>query len=101
MRGNASGGPLDQRTVDQIIASMPAQRVHAPKGLSESTLNRVTTALRAAGTDLSAAELAERIGMSRVGARRYLECLVARGEALVEPRYGATGRPVHRYRSAN
>jgi len=99
MRGNGSGGPLDQQAVDRIITRMPAQGAQAPKGLSESTLDRVTAALRSAGTDLSAAELAERIGMSRVGARRYLEHLAARGQAVVEPRYGATGRPVNRYRS--
>lgn len=101
MRGSLSGGPLDQLTVDRILTSRPAQRGQAPKGLSESTLDRVTAALRSAGTDLSAAEVAERIGMSRVGARRYLEHLVARGQAIVEPRYGATGRPVHRYRSSS
>lgn len=100
MRGSPSAGPLDQQAVDPIITSTPAFRVQPPKGLSEATLDRVNAALRAAGTDLSAGELAERIGMSRVGARRYLEHLVARGQAVVEPRYGATGRPVHRYRSS-
>ena len=101
IRNTPMSGPLDQRTVDRIIANTPAQRTPAPKGLSESTLHRVTVILRSAGAELSAAELAELVGMSRVGARRYLEYLVRHGQAVVEPHYGATGRPVHRYRATN
>lgn len=97
---SSRGEPLDQRTVDEIIASTAGGRALPPKGLSQPTLERVATVLREAGVDLSASEIAERIGMSRVGARRYLEHLVGRGQASVEPRYGATGRPENRYRVA-
>lgn len=100
LRRSSRGEPLDQRTVDEIIASTASAPVLPPKGLSQSTLERVSAVLREAGGDLSATEIAERIGMSRVGARRYLEHLVGRGLASVEPRYGATGRPENRYRVA-
>jgi response regulator of citrate/malate metabolism len=100
LRRTVRGEPLDQRTVDQIIASTASTPSRPPKGLSQPTLERVAAVLGEAGTDLSATEIAERIGMSRVGARRYLEHLVARGLASVEPRYGATGRPENRYRLA-
>lgn len=93
------GEPLDQHTVDDILAGSPARRPLPPKGLSAATLEFVTTTLQAAPGDLSASEVAAKIGMSRVGARRYLEHLASTGIASVEPRYGSTGRPEHRYRA--
>ncbi|GAA1128859.1 response regulator [Citricoccus alkalitolerans] len=70
-----------------------------PKGYSAPTLNLVAAALRGAGAgvDLSAREVAAACGISRVSARRYLELLTDRGKAELRPRYGATGRPEHRY----
>lgn len=70
-----------------------------PKGYSAPTLNLVGAALReaGAGVDLSAREVAAACGVSRVSARRYLELLTERGLAELRPRYGATGRPEHRY----
>ena len=90
---------LSQNAVDDLILGTHQSRALPPKGLSVATLQLVTTTLSDASTDLSASEVAEIIGMSRVGARRYLEHLVRVGTAIVEPRYGATGRPVHRYRT--
>jgi two-component system CitB family response regulator len=45
----------------------------------------------------SAQEIGDRVGVSRVSARRYLEHLVVEGRARVAPKYGATGRPENRY----
>ena len=42
-------------------------------------------------------EVAEACGVSRVSARRYLDFLSTRGLAQLRPKYGATGRPEHRY----
>jgi response regulator of citrate/malate metabolism len=99
---STEGKPLDQRTVDEILSGTGAgtHRTLPPKGVSAATLSLVTAALQRAEGDLSASEVAERVGMSRVGARRYLEYLVACGLSSVEPRFGATGRPENRYRSA-
>lgn len=86
---------LDQRAVDAMLQPADRQRP-APPG-SQLTLERVAAALDAAEETVSAAELAERLGMSRVSARRYLERLVLDGRAEVAPRYGGTGRPELRY----
>lgn len=48
--------------------------------------------------DLSATDAAERLGLSRVTARRYLEHFVGTGQAQVRLRYGGAGRPERRYR---
>lgn len=90
---------MDQEQVDRLFSVR--QRSHAaplPKGLSARTLGLASAALAGAGTDLSAAEVGARTGLSRISARRYLEHLVDTGHATVAPRYGTAGRPEHRYR---
>ena len=67
-----------------------------PKGCSPETLKMVEKVLRAAETDLSAAQVADLLGTSRVSARRYLEYLHDDARADVRLKYGA-GRPERRY----
>lgn len=103
LRRSATGALLTQHGVDEIIAApAPRERTERgtqPKGLSAASLQRVMAALQDAEGDLSAGEVAELTGMSRVSARRYLEHLVDRGLAASTPRYGAAGRPENRFRS--
>ena len=73
-------------------AAAPSPPVSLPKGLSPETAEAVQDALRSAG-ELSAAECADLVGISRVSARRYLEHFVARGAAVVRLQYGGAGRP--------
>jgi response regulator of citrate/malate metabolism len=46
---------------------------------------------------LSANDLADRLGIARATAQRYLAALVEGGEATINLRYGSTGRPEHEY----
>ncbi|MFJ6651337.1 response regulator [Microbacterium sp. NPDC091313] len=85
----------DQAAVDRFFGA-PSVASGSSRGFAEATLTAVRDALAASPADLSAQEAAERIGISRVSARRYLEHLVERGEARVDLRYGA-GRPERRY----
>lgn len=87
---------LDQRAVDAMLQPSERSAKPAPAG-SQLTLDRVAALLDSIGADVSAAEVGERLGMSRVSARRYLERLVVDGAAEVAPRYGGTGRPELRY----
>jgi response regulator of citrate/malate metabolism len=93
--------PVEQRDVDQLFGLLrrPAEgaAVALPKGHSRETAKLVLDALRAAGEPLSAVELAERVGVSRATAQRYLSSLVDAGEVRLRLRYGSTGRPEHRY----
>jgi two-component system CitB family response regulator len=43
-------------------------------------------------------EVAERVGISRATARRYLSSLAHAEVVRLELNYGSTGRPEHRYR---
>ncbi|NYG54976.1 response regulator [Nocardioides perillae] len=89
----------DQADVDRVFggASGPTASARLPKGFSAETLRLVEEALRGAGTDLSAAETGEVVGIARVSARRYLEHLVTLGRAEVRLKYGEVGRPERRY----
>jgi response regulator of citrate/malate metabolism len=71
-----------------------------PQGQSGLTLAQIREQLTEAGEDLSAAELAGRIGISRSTAQRYLAELARQGTVELRLHYGAAGRPEHRYRIA-
>lgn len=95
------GAELDQHAVDRMLGSPATGAVRLPappKGLSAASLSRVTLALAETSSDVSASEIAETLGMSRVSARRYLEHLVDTGALAMSPRYGSAGRPENRYR---
>ena len=94
-------GELAQDDVDRVFAVVRRPgTVVLPKGLSAATNALVVAVLQKADGDLSAAETAERAGISRVSARRYLEHLVTTGHATQTLRYGSSGRPEHRFRWA-
>jgi len=84
-----------------ILRASPASASRLPqKGHSAPTLEVVFDAVRAAADPVSASEIAEEIGMSRATAQRYLNYLERHGLVRLQLRYGATGRPEHRYAPA-
>ncbi|NYE93852.1 response regulator of citrate/malate metabolism [Psychromicrobium silvestre] len=87
-----------QEQVDQALASLRTPVLaELPKGLSAGTLEAVVELLKSASLAVSAQEVTERLGISRVTARRYLEYLADRGSARRTPRYGTPGRPENEY----
>lgn len=95
----AATGDVDQGDIDEIIRLLRTESPKAlPKGLSPVTLEVIKSALHEAAGDLSALEVAQRTGASRVTSRRYLDHLVKAGSVVVTMRYGFSGRPEHRYR---
>jgi response regulator of citrate/malate metabolism len=88
-----------QHDVDRLFGLLrpPAAR-SLPKGLTAATVDLVAGVLREAEGEVSASDVAERSGVSRVTARRYLEHLCADGRAELRMRYGSAGRPEHLYR---
>lgn len=88
-----------QAEVDEVFAGVRTSSPTAlPKGMSEDLLARVTRALRDTGQGLSATELAEAVGVSRVTARRYAEHLCDNRLAVRTQRYAGAGRPEVEYR---
>jgi response regulator of citrate/malate metabolism len=87
-----------QQDVDRMLATLRAPgRPGLPKGMSEDTLAAVIRLLQGASTELSASQVADEVGVSRVTARRYLEYLADQRLASRSPRYGGAGRPEYHY----
>ena len=95
-----SAGGADQSLIDTLFGgpSTSAAKV-LPKGLGAETGELVLTAVRRAG-EVSAAECADLVGISRVSARRYLEHYLGAGALELRLQYGV-GRPERRYRMAS
>jgi len=91
----------DQREIDRLYSLLRARGESAlPKGISEPTLALIANAVREADGEISAADVADAVGVSRGTARRYLEFLADSGTLELTLRYGAAGRPEHLYRWA-
>jgi response regulator of citrate/malate metabolism len=91
---------LGQSDVDAMLATLrpTLSSTDLPKGLTMTTLTRVSATVRDTERAMSASELAELIGASRVTARRYLEHLADSGLLERDTRFGRTGRPEVEYR---
>lgn len=95
-----TAGGVDQSLIDSLFGATGSapQQATLPKGLGVETGRLVLDAVRNAG-EVSAAECAELVGISRVSARRYLEHYLSTGALELRLQYGA-GRPERRYRAA-
>jgi response regulator of citrate/malate metabolism len=92
-------GQASQQEVDRLLGTLRGSTaLPLPKGLSHETCDLVARVLEEKETELSASEVSDLAGLSRVTARRYLEYLAAEGRVELTKRYGGAGRPEHRYR---
>jgi response regulator of citrate/malate metabolism len=95
-----SAGGVDQSMIDALFGRPPLSPAKTlPKGLGAETGELVLAAVRGAG-EVSAAECADAVGISRVSARRYLEHYLSTGTVELRLQYGV-GRPERRYRIAD
>lgn len=100
-RAQVSASPparLDQASLDRLLG-VTATTGSLPRGVDPHTLERVAQALHDAAHAISAEEVGERVGLSRVTAWRYLEHLVKSRRAELDHQYGQAGRPAKVYRS--
>jgi two-component system, CitB family, response regulator CitT len=97
---NSQESELTQEAIDHYLSSgtaieMPSEKM--PKGIDSLTLKKVKEILHGMEQGVNAEELGKEMGASRTTARRYLEYLVAAGEAKAELEYGIVGRPERKY----
>jgi response regulator of citrate/malate metabolism len=90
-------GELAQPEVDRLCASGRRPARALPRDLAPETLAQIRSELAAAGGPLSSAQVAQRAGVARVTARRYLEYLAASGEACSDSAADGPGRPAKTY----
>jgi response regulator of citrate/malate metabolism len=97
--GEAQEREAEQHEVDALYSLLRGP-AGLPKGQSGPTMASIRDLLQDASEDLSAAEIATSIGISRSTAQRYLAELARQGKVELRLHYGAAGRPEHRYRLA-
>lgn len=99
MKGRLSAGAeLSQEELDRLRrAPIFPSGEETPKGLNDWTLKQVLNLLGKSAEAPTSGDVASRLGISRVTARRYLDHLAKLGKVRVERQYGAPGRPINRY----
>ena len=94
-----SGALATQASVDNALSALRSvSATRLPKGLIAETLEAVSHEVRESAEPVSATEVGQRLELSRVTVRRYLEHLVATKQAIKQPRHGTPGRPEYEYR---
>ncbi|WP_030604324.1 response regulator [Streptomyces fulvoviolaceus] len=95
----ATDRPLAQDQVDRALRALHGADRSSParRPRTTPTGKLVADAVRSADGSVTASAVAERLGVSRPTAQRYLADLAADGTVRVELRYGAAGRPEHLY----
>ncbi|WP_088228027.1 cache domain-containing protein [Desulfosporosinus sp. FKB] len=81
-------------TANSPPASDSLSEEELPKGLNQTTLEHIVQFIQTTHRPLSAEEVAEKVKLTRVTVRRYLEYLEQQGVVKSEQKYGRVGRPV-------
>jgi response regulator of citrate/malate metabolism len=97
--GNTEEREAEQHEVDALYNLLRGP-AGTPKGQSAPTMALIRELLERSPEELSAAEIAGQIGISRSTAQRYLAELARQGKVELRLHYGTAGRPEHRYRLA-
>ena len=95
-----SGDAVSQDALDHLFSASGAVPNHqSPKGVQESTLERIRACLRTAPKQgLPSDALSRQTGLSAVTIRHYVNYLVEQGEIISTVNYDTGGRPCRLYR---
>lgn len=85
------------RDIEESIETEITILTELPKGFNRSTLDKVLKCVKDSKEGVSADEVATRIGVARVTARRYLDFLEKQNLIKVDVHYGGVGRPINHY----
>ncbi|MCW8328717.1 response regulator [Photobacterium sp. SDRW27] len=90
---------VDQNDIDQLFRKAPVKQLRqTPKGIDATTLASLKSILRNEKLhDFSADDIGERMNVSRITARRYLEFLESEGMIRLVLNYKTGGRPRRLY----
>lgn len=73
------------------------QSIDLPKGLDEITLSKILNIIITSEYPLSSSEVGDKLSVSRITARKYLEYLADKNSIQIHLKYGNTGRPTRLY----
>ena len=91
---------LSQKSIDHIIDNTRKKNDnHYPKGIQEKTLQLIMEYLKSTnGVWFTGDEIAEKVGLTGVTVRRYMNYLAESGRVIGEMDYETGGRPSMRYK---
>jgi CitB family two-component system response regulator MalR/two-component system response regulator DctR len=91
---------MDQKTIDRLLTgpdpSADTSR-NLTKGLNENTMNLIRNFLKKNPGSFTSEQIAERLGLSRITIRRYMNYLVDSREIISVIDYKTGGRPSIKY----
>lgn len=93
---------LNQKNIDHIIdnARKKTEDLH-PKGIQEKTTELILDYLKDnSGSSFTGDEIAEKVGLTGVTVRRYMNYLAESGRVMGEINYETGGRPCMKYKIA-
>ena len=91
---------FNQQHIDAILSSGSSKTIEQlPKGIQDQTLETVRNFLeRNPDTEFTGEEIADKVGLSRVTVRRYMNFLLEKGEISGNMNYETGGRPCMLYK---
>lgn len=91
---------FNQQHIDAILSSGSSKNIEQlPKGIQDQTLETVRNFLeRNPDTEFTGEEIADKVGLSRVTVRRYMNFLLEKGEISGNMNYETGGRPCMLYK---
>lgn len=91
---------FDQRRIDALMGGNTSEmEEQLPKGIQDRTLETVCSFLESSGgMEMTGEEIADKIGLSRVTIRRYMNYLLEKGSIVGRMNYETGGRPSMLYR---
>ncbi|WP_049190728.1 two-component response regulator DpiA [Serratia marcescens] len=92
---------LNQRRIDEMFNTYARgeQQAALPAGIDELTLGKIRALFAEPAARHTAESVAQKMGLSRTTARRYLEFCTATQQLRAEIIYGKVGRPQRIYRA--
>lgn len=93
-------GDVHEVSQDQIdiLLQTHTEEEELPKGLHRQTLDRIKQTLQQSTRAMTAGDVADKLSLSKVSVRNYLNYLVDQKKAEIERDYSTGGRPSHQYR---
>lgn len=90
---------LDQREVDLLAAHQSAEATGLPKGIDRTTLGLICRCVLAFSDPFGVQEVAEKVQISRVSVKKYLDFLCEQKALRQTYVYGNKGRPANLYQA--
>lgn len=90
---------IEQEQIDKVFNKSPVEENKVPKGLNYYTLRIISQFINEHSSEsFSADDMSQKLNLSRVTIRRYMDYLEGTGDIVKEIEYGTVGRPIYMYR---